>query len=103
MRYINELREGENINGIYYCPGNIVIDGENVHKLENPEKQLLIDNFVLDMENKTITMYDKSYEDGFIKSLQDIEKLEIRRDKEKGNGIRKIIIKQKDKTLPVTI
>ena len=91
------------INGIYYCPGNIVIDGENVHKLENPEKQLLIDNFVLDMENKTITMYDKSYEDGFIKSLQDIEKLEIRRDKEKGNGIRKIIIKQKDKTLPVTI
>ena len=37
------------INGIYYCPGNIVIDHGNVVKLEH--SKVLIDYFVIDNKN----------------------------------------------------
>lgn len=41
-------------NNIYYCKNNIIIDGDrNVIKL-NSDNQLLIENFILDLENKTI-------------------------------------------------
>ena len=82
------------INGTYYCPGNIVIKNQEPHKLENPEKQLLVDNFIIDFENKTIKAYDSSIKDSFIDGLQDIEKIEIINDKETKS--KKIFIQQKN-------
>ena len=70
------------INGVYYCPGNIIIDNGQVNKLE-PEKQELIDYFILDKENKTIQLYDKNIKDSFVDAFDDVKKIEIRRDQEK--------------------
>ena len=71
------------INGVYYCPGNIIIDNGQVNKLE-PEKQELIDYFILDKENKTIQLYDKNIKDNFVDAFDDVKKIEIRKNKEKG-------------------
>ena len=91
------------INGIYYCPGNVIIEDGEAHKLENPEKQILIDRFILDRENKKIEIYDKSRRDSFIDDFEDIEKIDIIKNKEKGNGTRTITIYKKGKEQPITI
>jgi len=87
------------MNGRYYCPGNIVIENGKAHQLEN--SQMLIDYFVVDTKEKTIKTYDGSLKDSFIDGLQDIEKMEIIKNKEKGNGIRTIIIYKNEH--PITI
>ena len=88
------------INGVYYCSGNIIIDNGQVHKLE-PEKQELIDYFILDKENKTIQLYDKNIKDSFVDAFDDVKKIEIRKDKEK--GIRTIEVQNIDQDNPVII
>jgi len=89
------------IDGTYYCPGNVVIKDGEVQKIENPEKKILMDYFVLDLENKTIELYDKKRTDSFTDNLQDIEKIEISKDKEKKT--KKIIIQKKEQEQPITI
>ena len=88
------------INGVYYCPGNIIIDNGQVNKLE-PKKQELIDYFILDKENKTIQLYDKNIKDSFVDAFDDVKKIEIRKDKEK--GIRTIEVQNADQDNPVII
>ena len=90
------------INGVYYCPGNIIIDYEDVIKLES-EKQVLIDYFILDKENKTIETYDDTISDPFIVSLQHIEKIEMKKVQKKDKGVREIIIKTKESKQPIII
>lgn len=64
------------INGKYYCPNNIVIDNLEVKRLEK-EKYVLLDYFILDLQNKKITVYDESIKDSFIMSIGEIEKVEV--------------------------
>lgn len=90
------------INGIYYCPGNIIIKDGQAHKLE-PEKQILIDYHVLDIEKQTIKLYDPSLCDSFEDGLTNLRKIEIRKNKEKGNGIRTITIQREDQEQPIII
>ena len=85
-------------NGIYYCPGNIIIENGEPKQLENPEAQILMDYFILDMKNKTIKLYDdKRDKDGFIDYFENLEetdaKIKIEKNKEKGT--RKITIQKK--------
>jgi len=91
------------INGRYYCPGNIIIEYGQIHKLENPEKQILIDYFILDMEKKILQIYDPRIEDSFKDTFEQLEKIEIRRDKKKGNGERTISIKKSNQNGPIII
>ena len=74
-------------NGRYYCPGNIIVEYGKVIKIENPEKQMLIDFFLLDLEHKKISTYPEWISDGFVDGLQNIEKIEITKNKEKGKNI----------------
>ena len=92
------------INGNYYCPGNIVIDYKgNVKKLENPEKQILIDEMVLDLEKKSIRMYDENHpQNGLIDTLQDIESIEVRKSDTEKN-VKQIVIKTKLQKTPTII
>ena len=64
------------IYGIYYCPGNIVIDGGEARIISRPERGMLIDYFYIDLENKTINVCD-GINDSFTQDLQDIEKIKI--------------------------
>ncbi len=93
------------IDNTYYCPGNIIIKDGQVHKLENPEKQILIDYFVLniDKDKSTIQLYDSKIEDSFIDEFNDIEKVEITKNKEKGNSTRTITLYKKGQEHPIII
>ena len=88
------------INGVYYCPGNIIIDGNNIHRLQH-EKQELIDYFILDKENKTLKPYDSTIGDCFIDEFGDIEKIETK--KVKGENTRTIEITKKQNDIPILI
>ena len=90
------------INGIYYCPGNIIINKGKVIQLD-PSKQVLMDYFILDKENKTVSLYDTSINDSFVDLFEDIEKIEIIRDDEKEKGTRAIKIKKANYNKPIII
>jgi hypothetical protein len=76
------------VNNIYYCPNNIIIDNFKViKKYEEKEKYILIDYFILDLVNKRIELYDKNNKDSFIDGLQNINKIDIKKKKETNSKI----------------
>jgi len=78
------------INNIYYCPNNIIIDNFNVIRTyEEKEKYIVLDYFILDLVNKKIFEYDK-LSDPFIEGIQNIKKIDIIKDKNTQNKIIKI-------------
>lgn len=106
------------INGVYYCPGNIIIKNNTPHNLGEKEKtvgagveekvepqgnKILIDYFVVDTSKKTIELYDQTLKDSFVDTVQDIEKIDVTKDKEKGDGVRTITIHKKGHEQPIII
>ena len=78
------------INNIYYCPNNIIINNYNViRNYEEKEKYLILDYFILDLVNKKIFEYDDLF-DSFVSSIGDIKKIDIIKDKHTQNKIIKI-------------
>ena len=91
------------INGKYYCPGNIIIDWKEIIKL-NPEKEVLIDYFILDKENKTLKLYDKdNLEDSFLDAFENIKKIQVEKNPDKKKQTRIITIQIEDSNFPITI
>ena len=90
------------INGNYYCPGNVIIDHGNVIKLE-PEKQELIDYFILDKENKTLSLYDSVISDSFIDDFKNIDSIEMANNNNSEQKTKTITIKEKSSDKPITI
>lgn len=64
------------INNIYYCPDNIVIDNFEVKKYPK-EKFLITDYFVIDLVNKTISLYQKHVGDNFPSTIPKIKNIVI--------------------------
>ena len=64
------------INNIYYCPNNVIIDNFNVKKL--PDHQILVDYFVFDIKNKTVSLYDKKIRDSFVDGLKNIQDISLK-------------------------
>lgn len=62
------------INNIYYCTNNVIIDNFEVRKLPR-EQFIVLDYFVLDLKNKTISLYDKSMIDSFPETIGKILKV----------------------------
>ena len=92
------------INGVYYCPGNIVIEGGEPTTIISPERGILTDYFYIDLENKTIEAYDKEIKDSFVDDLKSIEKIEvIRSNKQAGNRTIRIHKKEAEKDDTITI
>ena len=75
------------INNIYYCENNIIIqNGKVIDKYKDKEKYLFLDYFILDLKNKKIFLYDDNINDSFINTLGNIESVKItnnRKTKEK--------------------
>ena len=90
------------LNGKYYCPGNVIIDLGNVIKLE-PEKQELIDYFILDKENKTLNLYDSAISDSFIDGFKNIDSIEMANNNNSEQKTKTITIKEKSSDKPITI
>jgi len=91
------------INGIYYCPGNIIIDNGVIIKLENPEREILIDYFILDLQRKKLQLYDPRIEDSFIDFFKNIEKIDIRKNIISKDKKIKIYIKNQDSPIIIVI
>lgn len=68
------------IDNIYYCPNNIIIDNNTVIKKYLDKSQyLVIDYFIIDIHNKTITQYPNSkIKDGFINQFKNIKRINIK-------------------------
>lgn len=64
------------INNIYYCADNIIIDNFEVKKLPK-ERYIVMDYFILDMKDKKITLYDESINDSFVSSIKNIKKIDV--------------------------
>ena len=87
---------------IYCCPGNIVVRDRVPQKVGEPEQVILMDNFVLDLVNKTITNVneDKKH-DCFVDAFEHIEQITVEKDSTKGT--KKISIRNQGETEPVII
>ena len=76
------------IKNIYYCINNIIIDNYKViNKFQEKEKYIVFDYFILDLENKTIKLYDERISDSFISCLKNINKIEVKTEKASKNKI----------------
>ena len=64
------------INNIYYCPDNIVIDNFAVKKYPK-EKYIITDYFIIDLVNKTISLYDENTRDTFPSIIPKIKNITI--------------------------
>lgn len=85
------------ILGEYYCPNNIIIDrGRNIIRLDS-DKEELIDYFIFNKQNKTVKAGLYNYDDAFIDSVKDIEKIYVKKI-EYNQKIMEIILKNGEKT-----
>ena len=84
-------------NNIYYCTNNVIIDNFEVKKLEH--NKLLIDYFILDLQNMNISFYDDTMPDSFPDGLKNIEQIQIIKELEG----KKIIIKTNQEDIIIKI
>ena len=75
------------INNIYYCYNNVIIDNFNVKKFDK-DRFFIFEHYILDMKEKTIRKYDEILEDSFTSGLNNIKKIKV----EKENKFKKIFI-----------
>lgn len=64
------------INNVYYCPDNIIID-KGVVKQYDKEKFIIVDYFIIDLINKKIFLYDNSIEDMLINRFNSVKKIDV--------------------------
>ena len=73
------------IDNVYYCPNNIIIDNYEVKKLDK-RRYILLDYYILDLQNEEIKSYQPI--DSFHSTIEKITKIEV----EKGQEGKKIKI-----------
>ena len=81
------------INNIYYCENNVIIDNFEVKEYPH-EQYIVLDYFILDLKNKRIQTYwnDMELEDSFPNTIGTIKDIKIENDKDNKN----ILIKTND-------
>mgnify|MGYP004505945917 CR=1 FL=1 len=67
------------IDNVYYCPNNIIIDNYEVKKLDK-RRYILLDYYILDLQNKEIKSYQPN--DSFPSTIGKITKIEVEKDQE---------------------
>ena len=72
------------LNNIYYCPDNIIIDNFEVKKYPK-ERYIILDYFILDLKEKTLAEYDKSIKDDFPNDFKNIIKISVTKLKDNEN------------------
>lgn len=75
------------INNVYYCTDNVIIDNYEVKKLEK-ERYILLDYFIIDLKEKNIILYDNEIGDSFPKCIDNIIRIDVIND----SPYKKIII-----------
>lgn len=84
------------LNGVYYCPNNIIIKNLEVDRTyQKPERYLVLDYFIVDLVDKKVSLYDRSLQDGLLETTDNIKNIEIRKI---DDGDKKIIFNNRDNT-----
>lgn len=94
-------RYNESFNDVYYCENNYIIDNDEVIQTyaKNPERYIVMDYYIIDLMDKTISLYDERLKDSFPSSLGKIDSFEIR----KGDQSKFIIADSEDGTSYLTL
>lgn len=88
------------IDNIYYCPDNIIIDHGNViTDYKDKSRYIFMDYFIIDMKEKNIFCYDKKMDDCFLEYYNEFNKVEIEKTK---NG-RNLKIYLDDKIVKISV
>ena len=81
------------IDNVYYCPDNIIIDNFQVKKLDK-SKYIVLDKYILDLTTKEIkeykeidTAFPSILKDSFLETIPKIESINVEVDKETKNRI----------------
>ena len=74
------------LNNIFYCSHNIIIDNGEVKKMD-PSRYIIIDYFVIDLKEKRIKLYDNDLEDSFLDEIENMERIKIHKNEEGKNII----------------
>ena len=85
------------INNVYYCPNNIIIDNYTVYKLD--ERYFLLDYFLIDFKEKKVKLYDEYIKDSFVEQFNNITNIEIY----KNDNTKKIKIKINEKSIDLIL
>lgn len=86
------------INNIYYCPDNIIIeDFEIVDKYREKEKYIIMDYFIIDLVNKRISLYDNTISDCFISDFDNIKNIYITKNRDTKNRMIEITFNDSSK------
>ncbi len=65
------------INNKYYCCNNVIIDNFDIVKFDK-DRYLLVDYFIVDLQDKTIKLYDEKIKDSFVKYFENnIKKIDL--------------------------
>ena len=91
------------INNVYYCVNNIIIDNFNVIRdYQEKEKYLVFDYFIIDLQTKKVILYDEELVEPFIKIFNNIKLIEIIKDNTTQNKKIGIVLKN-DKKIYIEI
>lgn len=67
------------IANTYYCPNNIIIDNDKVIRDYNLKKEryILMDYFILDLQEKKLKLYDETINDAFLNDFSKINEIRV--------------------------
>ena len=93
------------INQSYYCPDNIIIDKNGYAHKYDKSKYLIINNYIIDLEHKIVSLFEDEIHDSFVDGLKDIKSINVVTNKKLNmkeitiNGDIKIIVNRNNSIL----
>ena len=90
------------INNTYYCPDNIIIENFNPQKLAK-ERYILMENYILDLKEKTIKNCFKDSRDSFPDTIKNIKNISVTTNKDTHTKKIEITVEGEDKLITIEL
>ena len=90
------------INNIYYCPDNIIIENFKSQKLAK-ERYILMENYILDLKEKTIKNCLKDSRDSFPDTIKNIKNISVTTNKDTHTKKIEITVDGEDKLIIIEL
>ena len=90
------------INNTYYCPDNIIIENFKPQKLAK-ERYILMENYILDLKEKTIKNYFKDSRDSFPDTIKNIKNISVTTNKDTHTKKIEITVEGEDKLIIIEL
>ena len=90
------------INNTYYCPDNIIIENFKPQKLAK-ERYILMENYILDLKEKTIKNCLKDSRDSFPDTIKNIKNISVTTNKDTHTKKIEITVEGEDKLITIEL